>query len=95
MWLNLFETASDRGMLPVPRGGCKVLSLRVWHLNNLTHYRLSEGCVDRKSIAFPPTHMSLSECWDPHFKRANGFSLQVLHGEAITGTQCRLLILFT
>lgn len=83
MQLNLCEILSDTGKLPIPLGGYKLPSLKLWRLNNLTHKRLREGCVDWKSIGCPQPHMSLSQRWHQHFfKRGNRFSLQGLFLES-------------
>lgn len=83
VWNTWCETLSDTGKLPVPLGGYKLTSLKLRRLNNLTHKRLREGCVDWKSIGCPQPHTSLSQRWHQHFfKRCNRFSLQGLYSES-------------
>lgn len=95
MWNTWCEILSDTGKLPNPLGGYKLTSLKLWCLNNLTHKRLCEGCVDWKSIGCPQPHMSLSECWHQHFfKRCNRFSLQGLYSESTSGIQCIKTVYF-
>lgn len=52
-WNTWCETLSDTGKLPIPLGGYKLTSLKLRRLNNLTHKRLRERCVDWKSIGCP------------------------------------------
>lgn len=95
VWYTWCEIHSDTGNLPVPLGGYKLTSLKPWCLNNLTHKRLLEGCVDWKSIGCPQPHMSLSQRWHQHFfKRCNRVSLRGPHSEGIGGMLCMTTVYF-
>lgn len=67
VWNTWCKILSDTGKLPAPWGGYKFTSLKLLFLNNLTHKRLCERCVDWKSIECPQPHTSLSQCWHQHF----------------------------
>lgn len=95
VWNTWCETLSDTGKLPVPQGGYKLTSLKLRCLNNLTHKRLREGCVDWKSIGCPQPHTSLSQRWHQHFfKRCNRFSLRGIYSESTSGIQCITTVYF-
>lgn len=69
-WNTWCKIVGDTGKLSAPLGGYKFSSLKLLFLNNLTHKRLREGCVDWKSIECPLPHMSLSQSWHQHFFKA-------------------------
>ena len=88
VWITWCEIPSGTGKLLAPPGGYKLTSLKLRHLNNLTHKRLREGCVDWKSIGCLQPHTSLSRRWHQHFfKGCNRFSLWGLYSEGTSGIQ--------